>query len=144
VNPTIFRSGGLRFFFFSREEARLHVHVAGPDGEAKIWPEPRIELAHDYELSPPDLKRALDIKGSGRMKTGKPGKVTSTAELSNVSTHGMWLLVDERELYLPFDQFPWFREVPIAQLSRVERPTPDHSRWPSRSTRSTIRSGIPW
>jgi hypothetical protein len=55
---------------------------------------------------------------------------TSTVELSNVSAHGLWLLVDERELYLPFDDFPWFREATIGQLSQIERPKPDHLRWP--------------
>jgi len=35
-----------------------------------------------------------------------------------------------RELYLPFDAFPWFREASIAQLACIERPTPDHFRWP--------------
>jgi hypothetical protein len=55
---------------------------------------------------------------------------TSTVELSNVSAHGLWLLVDEQELYLPFDDFPWFREATIAQLSQIERPEPGHLRWP--------------
>ena len=55
---------------------------------------------------------------------------TSTVELSNVSAHGLWLLVDERELYLPFDDFPWFRDATIAQLSRIECPASGHLRWP--------------
>jgi hypothetical protein len=44
VSPTVFRDGPFRFFFFSREEERLHIHVQSPDGEAKFWIEPRIEL----------------------------------------------------------------------------------------------------
>lgn len=55
---------------------------------------------------------------------------TSTVELSNVSAHGLWLLVDEREVYLPFVDFPWFREATIGQLTRIDRPTPGHLRWP--------------
>lgn len=55
---------------------------------------------------------------------------TSTVELSNVSPHGLWLLVDERELYLPFDEFPWFRDATIGQLARIERPAAGHLRWP--------------
>jgi len=55
---------------------------------------------------------------------------TSAVELTNVSPHGMWLLVDERELFLPFDAFPWFRKASIAPLACIERPTPDHLRWP--------------
>jgi hypothetical protein len=51
VSPTIFRSGGFRFFFFSREETRVHVHVHHAEGEAKFWIEPEIELAQNHGLS---------------------------------------------------------------------------------------------
>lgn len=56
--PTVFRHGNLRFFFFSREEARMHIHVTGPDGEAKYWLEPTIELAMNKGLSASALKTA--------------------------------------------------------------------------------------
>ena len=45
MSPTIFRELGFRFFFFSREEPRIHVHVYCSQGEAKFWIEPEIELA---------------------------------------------------------------------------------------------------
>ena len=51
----------MRFFFFSREESRTHVHVMGPGGEAKIWLEPRVEVARNHGLSAPALRRALAI-----------------------------------------------------------------------------------
>jgi hypothetical protein len=35
--PTIVCDGQFRLFFFSREEARIHVHISHPDGEAKFW-----------------------------------------------------------------------------------------------------------
>jgi hypothetical protein len=56
MSPTIFRAKGYRFFFFSREEPRMHVHVVCADGEAKYWLEPDIELAKNYHLSRPQLK----------------------------------------------------------------------------------------
>ena len=55
---------------------------------------------------------------------------TSTVELSNVSAHGIWLLIDERELYLPFDGFPWFRDAPVGSIFKVEQPHPGHLYWP--------------
>ena len=58
MSPTIFREGGFRFFFFSREEARLHVHVAHAGGVAKFWLEPTIALAHNYGLSERQLRAA--------------------------------------------------------------------------------------
>lgn len=58
MSPTIFREGGFRFFFFSREEPRLHVHVHHPDGEAKFWLEPAIELAQNHGLSDRQVRAA--------------------------------------------------------------------------------------
>jgi hypothetical protein len=51
-------------------------------------------------------------------------------EVTNVSPHGVWLLLDERELFLPFRDFPWFRDATIAQLVHVERPSAHHLYWP--------------
>lgn len=56
MSPTIFRERGYRFFFFSREEFRLHVHVMGPNGEAKFWIDPRIELAQNQGMRPAELR----------------------------------------------------------------------------------------
>jgi hypothetical protein len=56
VSPTIYRHGGYRFFFFSREESRMHVHIISADGEAKFWLEPKIELARNFRLSAAQLK----------------------------------------------------------------------------------------
>lgn len=51
MTPTVFRSGPYRFFFFSREEPRMHVHVSHPDGEAKFWLIPVVELASQTGLA---------------------------------------------------------------------------------------------
>ena len=53
------RVGHLRFYFFSREEPRMHIHVEGPSGEAKVWLEPEIETAEDHGLGERDLRDAL-------------------------------------------------------------------------------------
>lgn len=57
MSPTIFRAGPYRFYFFSREEPRPHVHVQSAEGEAKFWLDPEIELAKNYKLGEGDLKR---------------------------------------------------------------------------------------
>ena len=56
--PTIVRDGQFRRFFFSREEARVHVHVAHPDGEAKFWLNPEVNLANHTGLSTTQLRQA--------------------------------------------------------------------------------------
>ncbi len=65
------------------------------------------------------------------MRSEELGKSTSALEVTNVSQHGFWLLVDERESFLPFSQFPWFADATIAELSEVERPMPHHLYWPA-------------
>jgi Domain of unknown function (DUF4160) len=50
MSPTVFRHKGFRFFFFSKEESRKHVHVYCGSGEAKFWLEPDIELAENFGL----------------------------------------------------------------------------------------------
>lgn len=59
MSPTVFREGPFRYFFFSREEERVHIHVQSADGEAKIWLEPHIELARNHGLSEQDLSRIV-------------------------------------------------------------------------------------
>jgi hypothetical protein len=58
LSPTVFRDGDFRFFFFSREESRPHVHVSHPDGEAKFWLSPTVELARKIGLSLQRIKEA--------------------------------------------------------------------------------------
>lgn len=57
----MFRSGELRFFFFSREEERPHVHVEGPGGEAKFWIVPTVSLAMNWGLRPAAVSKAERI-----------------------------------------------------------------------------------
>jgi hypothetical protein len=33
TSPTVFREGGFRFYFFSRQKSRIYVHVQGQNGE---------------------------------------------------------------------------------------------------------------
>ncbi|MBV1884158.1 MAG: DUF4160 domain-containing protein [Pseudomonadales bacterium] len=56
MSPTVFRESGYRFFFFSREEERMHVHIVSGSGEAKFWLEPDIELSKNYHYTRKQLK----------------------------------------------------------------------------------------
>src|SRR5574341_986192 len=65
-----------------------------------------------------------------KMTSAKLGKDTSEVEVTNVSNHGFWILVGTQELFLSFEKFPWFRDIPIGQLLNVELPHPSHLYWP--------------
>jgi len=64
------------------------------------------------------------------MKSAKLGKRTSVVEITNVSRHGFWLLMEDKERFVAFDQFPWFRDAPIGHLLNVELPSARHLYWP--------------
>ena len=64
------------------------------------------------------------------MKSARPGESILDVEVTNVSPHGFWLLIDAEERFLSFKIFPWFREASIAQLTNVKRPSPHHLYWP--------------
>jgi hypothetical protein len=65
------------------------------------------------------------------MRSAASGKTISSVEVTNVSPSGFWLLIKKRELFLPFETFPWFKEAQIGQLFEVEFYPPEHLYWPS-------------
>lgn len=69
-----------------------------------------------------------------------PGNATSEAEVSLVSTHGIWLLLAEGEFFLPSDQFPWFGTSPVAAVLNVRRLSEDHLYWPDLDVDLTVSS----
>ncbi|GJL51266.1 MAG: hypothetical protein NPIRA01_24930 [Nitrospirales bacterium] len=64
------------------------------------------------------------------MNSRTRGTPISEVEITNVSAHGFWLLVSDRELFLSYDDFPWFKDVPIGSILNVEQPTAGHFYWP--------------
>ena len=65
------------------------------------------------------------------MKSRKPGKRISAPEVLNISTWGIWILVDDNEYFLSFEKFPWFRDATVAQIQRIDRPSVGHLVWPA-------------
>src|SRR3989304_8255080 len=64
------------------------------------------------------------------MKSAQLGKHTSPVEVTNVSKHGFWLLIEGSEKFLAFEKFPWFQDATISQVLNVELPSPHHLYWP--------------
>ena len=69
-----------------------------------------------------------------------PGTVTSVAEVTHVSKHGFWLLLDGEELLVPFEHFPWFKKATIEQLSDVQWPALNHLYWPQLDADLSVES----
>lgn len=64
------------------------------------------------------------------MRSIKHGKSTSKPEVINISEHGFWILISGREYFLPFEQFPWFKQTTIEQISNLELQHENHLYWP--------------
>jgi hypothetical protein len=64
------------------------------------------------------------------MSLYEPGIATSLPEVTNISKHGFWLLLDDSEYFLAFAQFPWFRAAPVAAILNVEQLHAKHLYWP--------------
>ena len=69
-----------------------------------------------------------------------PGTSTSVPEVTHVSKHGFWMLLDTEELLIPFEHFPWFKKATIEQLSDVQWPTENHLYWPQLDIDLSIES----
>ena len=72
------------------------------------------------------LKLNMFYWGSRRLS----GKNISKAEVLNISSHGMWIMVQEQEFYVPFSQFPWFIKATIEQIYHLEFFHEKHLHWP--------------
>lgn len=64
------------------------------------------------------------------MTSAALGRNISPAEVTNVSAHGFWMFIGERELFVAFQHFPWFRDASIRAITNVQLPSPHHLYWP--------------
>ncbi|MCY3826015.1 MAG: DUF2442 domain-containing protein [Candidatus Dadabacteria bacterium] len=64
------------------------------------------------------------------MSLSQHGSSISAVEVTNISTHGVWLLAHGKELFMSYDDFPWFRDQSIKSIINVEEPSPGHFYWP--------------
>ena len=51
-------------------------------------------------------------------------------EVTNISAHGIWLLTDDKEFFISYEEFPWFKNATIAEVTNVEEPQIGHFYWP--------------
>jgi len=58
------------------------------------------------------------------------GKSTLVVEITNISIHGIWLLTRDKELFISYEKFPWFKDAPVSKILNVEELTPGHFYWP--------------
>ena len=64
------------------------------------------------------------------MTSAALGANISPVEVTNISQHGFWILLNDEELFLSFSEFPWFRDVAVGKILHIELPSPNHLYWP--------------
>jgi len=74
------------------------------------------------------------------MKSETLGKSTSEVEVTQISKHGIWLLLEDREHFLSFDNFPWFRDAAVSAIHNVEVLNEHHLYWPDLDVDVAIES----
>lgn len=75
-----------------------------------------------------------------RVKSARLGRLTSVVEVTNISKHGFWILIYDRELFLPFEQFPWFKNAAVGAILNVTLAGQDHLHWPDLDVDLSIES----
>ncbi|MBI3333483.1 MAG: DUF2442 domain-containing protein [Candidatus Omnitrophica bacterium] len=63
------------------------------------------------------------------MRLAKRGTSTSKVEILNISPHGVWLLVRHKEYFLPYQEFPWFKNARLSEIENVQLLHSRNLRW---------------
>jgi hypothetical protein len=50
--------------------------------------------------------------------------------VTNINALGMWVLIDDYEYFVPFADYPGFKNATIDQINRVDFHPPDQLHWP--------------
>lgn len=64
------------------------------------------------------------------MKSKRHGGRTSAAEVTHVSRWGLWVLVNDEEFFLDYEEYPWFRDASIREATNLQQQGRDHLHWP--------------
>lgn len=64
------------------------------------------------------------------MRSQKAGRNIFDAEIQNVSPNGIWLYVLDKEYFLPYDEYPWFKNAKVSEIYDLELLRGHHLHWP--------------
>lgn len=64
------------------------------------------------------------------MKSDNGGKTTLAAEVTQIDKTGIWLLIGDKESFLSFENFPWFRNAAVGTIHNVQLVSERHLCWP--------------
>jgi hypothetical protein len=91
---------------------------------------PKLNLLNLWAFPDGKSTKHFALYRSMNMTFATLGISTSPVEVTNISKYGFWLLLGDEELFLPFSEFPWFRDASIGKILQVELPSSNHLYWP--------------
>ena len=65
------------------------------------------------------------------MTSSTPGTSISQIEVTNIDRFGFWVLVEDKEYFLPYKDFPWFQNATVGQILDVQLLHGNHLHWPT-------------
>jgi hypothetical protein len=74
------------------------------------------------------------------MKSSRALGKNVSAEITHISSSGIWLLTRDKELFMAYEDFPWFKDTPVGKILNVEEPHPEHFYWPDLDADLTVES----
>lgn len=64
------------------------------------------------------------------MPSFRPGTSISGNEVTAIEATGFWVLLEDREYFIPFADYPAFRDAPVRQIFNVRQLSPTQLHWP--------------
>ena len=129
MSPTFLKFKSYRFYVNNREESRKHIHVQTPDGELKIWLEPEVKIDKIYNVKPKEVREILQIVKEHKNEFIKNGKNTSIFEITGITKHGIWFILDDKEYFIPFKDYPMLKRLSVEDLLNASFSPPEHIYW---------------
>ena len=74
------------------------------------------------------------------MRSQEPGASTSDVEVANIDKHGVWLFVNGAEYFLPYTDYPWFKDAKVADILDVQLLHQEHLHWPALDVDLSVES----
>ncbi len=58
------------------------------------------------------------------------GEIEECSAITNIDPAGFRLLIDETEYFVPFEDYPRFKQARIFEIFNMQRLSPDQFHWP--------------
>jgi hypothetical protein len=74
------------------------------------------------------------------MKSQELGADTSDVEIVNIDAHGVWVYLKGTEYFLPYTEYPWFKDAKVADILDVHLLHENHMHWPALDVDLSVES----